>query len=157
MWLRFETGFLGGVEGAIEDVYAALGIRFIAIGPVWSKSRADFLDVVRGRRLAIEIPSSKLNTHDWSPSLPLVPMDSSVLSLLLLQQASCGSLQCQLRLTGSFQVYDSQGVLSEPTFDVNRTHQGDHGDFLASPPFLQSSKQACRINNSERTADHVLG
>src|SRR6267378_2764814 len=66
MWLRFETGFLGGVEGAIEDVYAALGIRFIAIGPVWSKSRADFLDVVRGRRLAIEIPSSKLNTHDWS-------------------------------------------------------------------------------------------
>jgi hypothetical protein len=63
MRLLLATRFLRGVEGAIEDPYATLGIGFIAIGAIGSESRADFLDVVRGRRLAFEIPSSKLDAH----------------------------------------------------------------------------------------------
>ena len=63
MRLLLATRFLRGVEGAIEDHYATLGIGFVAIGAVGSESRADFLDVVRGRRLAFEIPSSKLDAH----------------------------------------------------------------------------------------------
>src|SRR6266852_3625400 len=57
-------GFLCGVERAIEDLYAAVGIRLIAVGPIRSESCADFFDVVRGGRLAFKIPSSKLNAHD---------------------------------------------------------------------------------------------
>ncbi len=34
MRLRFTTRFLGGVEGTIEDSYAVLGIRLIAIGSI---------------------------------------------------------------------------------------------------------------------------
>src|SRR5438128_365708 len=71
MWLRLAPGLFRGVEGAIEDLYAALGIRLIAIGSVWSESRADFLDVVRSRRLAFEIPSSKLDAHASFPFSPL--------------------------------------------------------------------------------------
>jgi hypothetical protein len=63
MWLLLATRFLRGVECAIENPYAALRIRFIAIGAIGSESGADFLDVVRGRRLAFEIPSSKLDAH----------------------------------------------------------------------------------------------
>ena len=70
MWLLLAMRFLRGVEGAIEDLYAALRIRFVAVGTVGSESRADFLDVVRGRRLAFEIPSSKLDTHDLLPCFP---------------------------------------------------------------------------------------
>src|SRR6266403_503813 len=70
MWLRLAVRFLGGVEGTIEDLYPALGIRFIAIGSVRSESRIYFFDVARRRRLAFEIPSSKLNAHDLLRSLP---------------------------------------------------------------------------------------
>ena len=63
MRLLLATRFLRGVEGAIEDPYATFGIGFIAIGAIRSESRADFLDVVRGSRLAFEIPSSKLDAH----------------------------------------------------------------------------------------------
>ena len=73
MWLRFAVGFLSGVESTVKDLYAALGIRFIAVGSVGSENRADFFDVVRGRLLAFEIPSSKLNTHDLLPPLPKSP------------------------------------------------------------------------------------
>jgi len=67
MRLLLAMRFFRGVEGAIEDLYAAVGIRFVAIGAVGSESGADFLDVVRGRRLAFEIPSSKLDAHDLLP------------------------------------------------------------------------------------------
>ena len=69
-WLLLATGFLRGVEGAVEDVYAALRIRFVAVGAVGSESHADFLDVVRGKWLALEIPSSKLDTHDLLHCFP---------------------------------------------------------------------------------------
>jgi hypothetical protein len=70
MGLLFATRFLRGVEGAIEDSDAVRRIRLVAIRAVGSESRADFLDVVRGRRLAFEIPSSKLDTHDLLPCFP---------------------------------------------------------------------------------------
>ena len=66
MRLLLATRFLGGVKCAIEDPYATLGIGFIAIGAIRSESRADFFDVVRGRRLAFEIPCSKLDAHVFS-------------------------------------------------------------------------------------------
>jgi hypothetical protein len=70
MWLLLATRFLRGVEGAIEDPNATLGIGFVAIGAIRSERRADFLDVVRGGRLAFEIPSSKLDAHDLLPFFP---------------------------------------------------------------------------------------
>ena len=42
IWLLFAMRFLRGVEGAIEDPYATLRIRFVAVGAVGSESRADF-------------------------------------------------------------------------------------------------------------------
>src|SRR5580704_15410720 len=63
MWLRFAMRFVRGMEGAIEDPYAVLGIGFIAIGSVRRESRTDSLDVAHGGRLAFEIPYSKLDTH----------------------------------------------------------------------------------------------
>src|SRR5260370_12762738 len=70
VWLRFAMGFFGSAKGAIEDLYAALGIRFVAVGPVRSESRTDFLNVVQGRLLAFEIPSPKLNAHNLLPPFP---------------------------------------------------------------------------------------
>src|SRR6202041_647283 len=69
-WLLLATRFLRGVEGAVEDIYAAFRIRFVAVGTVGSERRADFLDVVRGRRPAFEIPFPKLDTHDLLPCFP---------------------------------------------------------------------------------------
>src|SRR5208282_3777489 len=68
--LLLAMRFLRGVEVAIEDPYAALRIRFVAVGAVRSKSRADLLDVVRSRRLTFKIPSSKLDTHDLLSCFP---------------------------------------------------------------------------------------
>src|SRR2546430_14622221 len=64
MRLPFEMRFLGGVEGAIEDLYTAHRIRLIAVGPIRSESCVDSFDIVRGGRLAFKIPFSKLNAHD---------------------------------------------------------------------------------------------
>ena len=63
VWLHFATRFLCGVKRAIEDTYATLRIGFIAIGTIRSESRAELFDVLLGRRLFFEIPSSKLDAH----------------------------------------------------------------------------------------------
>src|ERR1700733_55040 len=84
-WLLLTMRFLRGVEGAIEDIYPTLGIRFVAIGAVGSESGADFLDVVRGRWLAFEIPSSKLDAHDLLPCYPFdfdMPIATVFVSLI---------------------------------------------------------------------------
>src|ERR1700678_1475766 len=83
MRLLLAVRFLRGVEGAIEDIYVALGIRFVAVGAVGSESGADFLDVVRRRWLAFEIPSSKLDAHDLLPcsrSISICPLQLSLLA-----------------------------------------------------------------------------
>jgi hypothetical protein len=74
MRLLLVMRFLRGVEGAIEDPYAALGIGFITIGAIWSESRADSFNVVLGGRLAFEIPSSKLDAHVVTFSQNLQPV-----------------------------------------------------------------------------------
>src|SRR5258708_6398474 len=56
-------GFLGGAESAIEYLQTAVCVRFVAIRPVGRKCRIDSFDIIRRRRLAFEVPSSKLDTH----------------------------------------------------------------------------------------------
>ncbi len=65
MRLRFAARFLRRVESAIENLYGAVGIRFVAIRSVRSQNCADFFDIARCRWLAFEIPSSKLDAHDF--------------------------------------------------------------------------------------------
>ena len=56
-------GFLRSMEGAIENADAAVGVTLIAVWPIRRESGADTRDVVRGGRLTVEIPNSKLDTH----------------------------------------------------------------------------------------------
>ncbi len=113
MGLRFATGFLCSVEGAIKDLYAALGIRFVAIGSVRSERGTDFLDVVRGRWLAFKIPSSKLHTHNFIPFVLLVAWLQFTLGHVIplspreaLRLALYGRLPRQLSLPGCFKIYE---------------------------------------------------
>src|SRR6266481_9103287 len=77
MRLRFTARFLRSVKSAIQDLYAALGIRFVAIGPKRSESCHDLLEVVHGWRLAFPIPSAKLHTHKFIPLVPGVVLPCS--------------------------------------------------------------------------------
>src|ERR1700730_16954635 len=70
MRLRFAVRFLRSVESPIEDLDAVLRITLVAVGSKRSECCADFVDVVRSRRLALEIPCSKLDAHDCFPSFP---------------------------------------------------------------------------------------
>ena len=63
-------------------------------GPYGSESRTDFLDVVRGKRLAFEIPSSKLDTHDLFTLFPFVSICFSPCSYWPEFASSASKLPC---------------------------------------------------------------
>lgn len=63
VWLRFTTRFVRGLEATVEDPCSFAAIGLITVGPVGSKNCAHFVDVVLNWRLAVEVPSSKLDTH----------------------------------------------------------------------------------------------
>src|SRR5437879_997233 len=75
MRLGFAAGLLRRVERPVEDLYAALRIRLIAIGSVGSKSSAHFLDILWSAWLPIEIPSTELNAHTLLPFPLLASVD----------------------------------------------------------------------------------
>ena len=63
MRLLFAVGFLRGMKGAVEDCNVSLGV-----GPsiVWTTGREKGLhsfEVIPVHRLAIEVPSPKLDAH----------------------------------------------------------------------------------------------
>src|SRR6266481_7318604 len=66
--LRFATGFVGGVEGVVEDADVALRIGASIIWAIGSDGGLRLFEIVSVHRLAIEIPPSKLNAHG-RPSL----------------------------------------------------------------------------------------
>ena len=63
VWLCFAPRFLRGVEGVVQDADVSLQIGASIIRAVGSDGGPSLFEIVPVHRLAVEIPSSKLDAH----------------------------------------------------------------------------------------------
>src|SRR5271157_3971239 len=68
MRLLFAARFLSGVECMIHNGHSTLRVGTAAVWSIRQKQCLRFLKVLQGERLAVEIPSSKLDAHGFLAS-----------------------------------------------------------------------------------------